>query len=84
MIQRSDTESFTYDLGEEVVVRLAGVQVYDLEHMTLVPPAFLPSWTIGAVSSLVAGWPPAYLLRSYVCGSTCIYIAEEQLIEGVA
>ena len=76
---------YAYAVGEDVVVRLEDVEVYDLQHMSLIPAIYIPKWTIARIRSFVAGNVlPAYMFRSRMCGRACIWVAEESAIEGVA
>jgi hypothetical protein len=81
----SAATTFTYAIGEEVVVRLDNVEVFDLDNMAVIPAAFLPGWTIGRIRSLVlVGERRRYLLRTELCERTCICIVDEGLIDGLA
>jgi hypothetical protein len=85
VIPAPDANVFTYAVGEEVVVRLADVEVLDLDAMVVIPPLFLPDWTIGRIAGYVGGGgSPAYLLRTRVRCTSCICIVPDPAIEGLA
>lgn len=75
----------SYTAGEEVVVRLAGLDAYNVDRGAAVEAACLPSWTIGIVMSrcLVDG-DAAYVLRIVHDGCACLCVAPIEAIEGVA
>lgn len=76
---------FAYAAGEDVVVRLAGVEVLDVEAGRRVPSACVPSWTIATVAErFVAQGEPRYALRFEHHGAPCVAVADESAIEGVA
>lgn len=83
MIQQ--TNVFTYCVGEEVVVLLDEVDVFDLERKTMIPPALLPAWTIGRIScAIVREGRPSYVLTTELLCQPCICVIGEAQIEGIA
>jgi len=83
MISTRQRHLYTYDVGEDVVVRLEGIDVYDLERMAPVPRSCLPAWTIARVSRLLEELPrPAYLIQGRVWHHRCIWVADESAIDG--
>lgn len=75
-----------YAVGEEVVVTLDdGAEIFNLECMTVMPPALLPSWTIGRIVGLdTTGTSPSYVLRTRLRGMRCMFVAPPSAIEGLA
>ncbi len=86
MIQPPDAHTLSkYRVGEDVVVRLKGIEVHDVERGGLVPVAFLPPWTIAAISGIVqSGSYQAYVLQLQICHDPCVCTAGEDAIEGTA
>jgi hypothetical protein len=78
--------TLAYVVGEEVVVTLGdGIKVFNLDHLTVMPPALLPGWTIGRIVALeTSGSLPAYVLRMRLRGMQCVLVAPPTAIEGVA
>jgi hypothetical protein len=81
----SGTTPFAYEAGEEVVLRLAGIEAFDLKRGGRLSCACMPAWTIGAIISRrrVEG-APAYVIRFEHHDAPCLAIAEEALIDGTA
>jgi hypothetical protein len=74
-----------YRPGEEVIVRLAGVDVHNSERGVGVEATCLPTWTIGVVIDCAAlDGGPAYVMRLDHDGCACVCVAPETSIEGVA
>jgi len=81
----SDTHPHTYTVGEEVVVSLHGVDLYETEHMMLIPRPLVPEWTIARIASIVHDGPcPSYLLHTELRTLHCICRIDEDRIEGTA
>ena len=79
------TSAFAYGIGEDVVVRMAGVQAFDIERGRPVAAACVPEWTIGAVlGRSTRDGVPTYAVRFDVHDAPCICLADESAIEGVA
>jgi len=77
--------AFGYRPGEEVVADMAGVEVFDVEYGAALAAACLPAWTIGRIVSCVRREErPAYVLAFEHHGSSCVCIADESAIAGVA
>jgi hypothetical protein len=80
-----ETQILSYAVGEDVVVRLDGVEVLDAEHQAVVPHIFLPAWTIARIVSLVErDGMLCYLVRAKMRGLRCLSVVSEASIEGVA
>ena len=74
-----------YAAGEEVVVRLAGVEAHNMERGAAIAGDCLPDWTVGIVLGCTAlDGVPAYVLRIEHDGCACVCTVEELAIEGVA
>lgn len=72
-----------YQVGEEVVVRLAGVTVLDVESASYVDR--LPRWTIAEITErLLSEGRAAYALRFRLAETACICVAPEAQIDGTA
>lgn len=85
MDTRRLAQDFAYQAGEEVVVRLAGVDAFDVSRGLPVPRACLAAWTIGEiVSRMRRGDGPAYAVRFRHHGAPCVCVADERAIEGIA
>lgn len=76
---------FAYGIGEDVVVRLAGIDVFDVDGGGRLHSACVPAWTLAFVAGrVVRRGIPHYALRfkhnegSYLC------VADERAIEGIA
>jgi hypothetical protein len=81
----AQTNVFTYTIGEEVIVRLAGVSVFDVDRTQEVPRDRLPDWTIARVTSIIPGTPGTrYVLAAQRAGRTFVAIVAEESIEGIA
>jgi hypothetical protein len=74
---------FAYALGEDVVARLDGVEVYSLDHAALLPSAFYPGWTIATVmeQELVQG-DRRYVLRFLLGDDAYVVRVQEAAIDG--
>jgi hypothetical protein len=84
-VEVASTIRHTYRPGEEVVLRLAGVDVHNIERGTRVDGACLPAWTIGVViACAVLEGEAAYVMRVDHDGCTCVCLALQASIEGVA
>jgi len=78
-------KEFAYEAGEEVVLRLAGADAFDVGRGTPVPPACLAAWTIGTVvTPMRRDGAPAYAVRFRHHGAPCVCVADERAIEGIA
>ncbi len=76
---------YAYETGEEVVVRLEGIEVYDVEAGRVRCAGALPAWTIGAVAARTAtDGVAAYLLSFRDADAACLCIAPEHAIDGTA
>jgi hypothetical protein len=85
VILRAQAETFVYEIGEEVVVRLEDVDLMEVEQQALIPRALLPTWTIGRITSFVTGGErPSYLLSTELRELNCICVVDEEAIEGLA
>jgi hypothetical protein len=86
VIPTSPFSTLAYVVGEEVVVTLGDdLEVFNLDHMTVMPRALLPGWTIGCIVALDSrGSEPAYVLRMRLRGMKCVLVAPPAAIEGLA
>lgn len=76
---------FAYATGEEVVVRLTGVEVFNVDEGRRVPAACVPAWTIATVAGRSeAGGEARYALRFPHHDATCVCVTDESAIDGVA
>jgi hypothetical protein len=74
-----------YEIGEEVVVRLAGIEAWALDAGAAVAPERLPPWTIGEVCGRVRrDRRTMYAVRFRRGHSTCICAVDAGAIEGTA
>lgn len=77
--------SFMYDIADEVVVRLDGVDAFDLTAGRAVERARLPAWTIAAVTARAEQHARAvYAIRFRDGEATCIAVIDESSIDGLA
>jgi hypothetical protein len=79
------TRTEEYEVGEEVVVRLARAQVFDLRAGGVLSERRLPPWTIARVMHCdEANSAPRYVLsfRHRDAGYLCL--VEPRAIEGIA
>ncbi len=80
-----DQTQFAYGVGEDVVVRLSGVEVFDVSGGGPLRNAHAPPWTIASVAGRVLRRGiPHYALRFTHNGAACLCVADERAIEGVA
>lgn len=76
---------FRFEVGEEVVVRLDDVEVFEVDRSERLPAAFHPRWTIGRiVERRTADARSAYVLRFRCHGHACMSVVSEDSVEGVA
>lgn len=81
----NEVQGFGYDVGEEVVVNLHGVEAFDVDRGTPVPEECMPSWTIGGIVARVERpRRPYYLVKFEHHDVRCLVIAGEGSIEGTA
>jgi hypothetical protein len=81
----AQTNVFTYEAGDEVVVRLLDVAVFDVDRNQEVPRDRLPEWTIARVTAVVPdGASVRYLLSAQRAGRTFVAVVDESVIDGVA
>jgi|CXWL01.1.fsa_nt_gi hypothetical protein len=79
-----DTQTFKYEVGEEVVVRLESVRLVEVTGADLVAAA-LPSWTIAEITVREVGAVQAQYTISFVLADDrygCI--VPESAIDGTA
>lgn len=76
---------YAYDIGEDVVVRLDGIELYDVDAGKLRCRCARAAWTLAVVSGRteLAG-APAYVLNAGCRGARVICVAPESAIDGVA
>jgi hypothetical protein len=76
---------FAYEIGEEVVARLVGAQILDVERGVELPQGGAPDWTICAVIGRVERrGRHGYVLRFRRHGDACVSVVPESAIEGMA
>ncbi|HEY8172818.1 MAG TPA: hypothetical protein VIH21_07005 [Dehalococcoidia bacterium] len=76
---------YPYALGDEVVVNLAGVAVFDVDAAAPVPGSSLPDWIIGVVrGSGAASAGARYVITYSHHGRRCVAIVPARAIEGTA
>lgn len=82
---RPETATFAYGVGEEVVARLDGVDVYSFDYGELLPAAWRPGWTIASIMEcLVRGGQLFYVLRFRIFGVAFVSVVPEDAIDGIA
>lgn len=86
MLTVFETQRFSYGLSDEVVLRLRQeVPVLDVARAAPVPPAWLPSWTIGVViGRVLRAGAHAYAVRFQHHDAPCVAVVDERDIEGLA
>jgi hypothetical protein len=85
MQTQDQTVEFAYEIGEEVVARLGGAQILDVERGIELPRGCAPDWTICAVIGRVERrGRHGYVLRFRRHGDACVSVVPESAIEGVA
>jgi hypothetical protein len=83
MTHRTRFQGFTYDLGEEVVVRLDNARLVTFAGPPVAMP--LPRWTIAEVAARYAiGGRTRYEVTFRLAGRRCSTLVEEEAIEGTA
>lgn len=76
---------FAYQIGDEVVVRLDGVDAFDLLSGAAVGRSRLPEWTIADVTARVERHGRCvYAIRFRHEEAICIALIDEASIDGVA
>jgi hypothetical protein len=74
-----------FEAGEEVVFRIDGAEVFDVETGQMIPPSVVPTWTIGVIMEVTSdGSGRAYALSFLYCGDHCLCTVDESAIEGTA
>lgn len=74
-----------YRRDDEVVVRLSGVEVHNIEGGGTLAAACVPPWTIATVTGRAGTRrAPAYLLRFQHDGRACLAWVPAGLVEGFA
>ena len=77
--------AYTYRVGEEVVLRMAGVRPFDVERGRPVSAGCVPDWTIGdVVARRSREGSAAYAVRVRSHGSACLCLVDESAIAGGA
>jgi hypothetical protein len=77
--------AYAYRVGEEVVLRMAGVRAYDVGRGRPVAAGCVPEWTIGDIVARRARvGAAAYAVRVRIHGAACLCMVDESAIEGVA
>jgi hypothetical protein len=83
----SQHTGFSYEIGEDVVVRLGHESAFDLETAAALPASCMPSWTIGRVVGRrrrQSGDRELYVVRFRRHGRRCIALVDDADIEGTA
>lgn len=77
--------SCRFHIGEEVVARLDGVDVFSVDGSMTLPLALRPRWTIGQIVELrTADDRTVYVLRFRWRGQACISIVGDEAVDGLA
>lgn len=77
--------AFDYEIADEVVVRLDGVEVFDVTSSIVVPAERLPGWTIADITARVERSDRhLYAIRFLHDDATCIALIGEASIDGTA
>jgi hypothetical protein len=85
MLRLVEREYGVYTRGEEVVVRLAGVDVLDFGRAEMVAADALPAWSIGSVAAVVREEGERRYAVFFRHGDAeCVCIVGEGAIEGTA
>jgi hypothetical protein len=78
-------KEFAYEAGEEVVLRLAGAEAFDVARGSAVPDGCLAMWTIGTIlARMRRDGTPAYAVQFRHHGAPCVCVADQCAIEGTA
>ncbi len=76
---------FAYAVGEEVVARLDGAEIFDVARGVEIAAGRRPGWTIGSVVDCISmGGGRGYVLCSRYRGETYVCLVPEEGIDGVA
>ena len=77
--------TYGFAAGEEVVVRLQGIEVFELDSSRVLSASALPAWTIAEIVTCeLSGGGPAYTLRFGLGDATCVCVVPESAIDGTA
>jgi hypothetical protein len=77
--------AYRFAVGEEVVVRLRGVEVFDLDMARVFHDGVLPHWTIAEIVERTSSdGTPCYTLRFVYRGAGCLCVVPEAAIDGTA
>jgi hypothetical protein len=85
MLRLVEREEGVYTRGEEVVLRLDGVDALDFARAEMVPASALPEWSIGVIAAVVRrdGARRYAVFFQHGCHE-CVCIVGEGAIEGTA
>jgi hypothetical protein len=77
--------AFLFEVGEDVVVRLRGVEVVELDTARILHIGLLRRWTIGEiVETTSSDGALCYAIRFAYRGSACVCVVAEAAIDGTA
>lgn len=80
-----EAERTAYAVGEEVVVKLDGIEVCDSDDGAVVAAAALPPWTIGEVGAAMReGGRERYAVFFLHEEALCVCVVAPDAIEGTA
>jgi hypothetical protein len=85
MLRLIERERGVFTRGEEIVVRLTGVEALDFGRAEMVPAAALPAWSIGTVAAVVREEGERRYAVFFRHGRReCVCIVRDSAIEGTA
>ena len=85
MLRLVERERGVYTRGEEVILRLDGVDVLDFARAEMVPAAALPAWSIGSIAAVVRDDGERRYAVFFRHGRReCVCIVSDAVIEGTA
>jgi hypothetical protein len=85
MLRLIDRERGVYTRGEEVVMRLDGVDVLDFGRAEVVSASALPAWSIGSIAAVVReDGERRYAVFFKHGDAECVCIVGDDAIEGTA
>jgi hypothetical protein len=85
MLRLVERERGVFTRGEEIVLRLDGVEVLDFGRAEMMPAAALPEWSIGVIAAVVRKEGERRYAVFFRHGRReCVCIAGDAQIEGTA
>ena len=77
--------TYGFAAGEEVVVRLQGIEVFELDSSRVLSASAIPAWTIAEiVKCALREGAPSYTLRFVLGDAACVCVVPESAIDGTA